>query len=545
MHWIITAGSQLQLSSALHESFEDKAIDAVSSNLRVVLPERTAGYDCRIIERPSGSDCIETKCPICLTMLCNPQRLTCCNYNYCEACIETAEKVERRCPMCIQEVFSIIPNRALKSSLNQYTVTCTYEREGCKWIGKLGELDEHLNENPKYGEELTGCEFVRLECTNCHECFQRRGTTSEHVDVSCFEQPCYEKDQDFINAWRLIFETLIALILAKKLTQELKDHTDGRSVRLAHELDDILAGSSKKPSQKLKDDTTGLDQELGDTGDVVVERFKKLSRGFTIIDDVLAEMLSLKLKEDTAGRLVGPDQECDITGTVHTIKNLPSRVINSIQIGDANKLSQMLKDDTVRRLVGLDEGSEVTGTVPAKEHKDVTAQRLLGLDEDCDVTGTIHAINLLYHRPSIFQINKLSQMLKDVTPGRSVGLSDDTGDAQAVNFKNLLSHVLNIIGDLANRLSQMFKNANSRKLVRLDQGLDVTGDVPAVNLLSRVFNIIGDVLPDKLSQKLNDVTARRLVRLAQKLSDVLDENFNNLLSRMFNISGDVHPDKLS
>ena len=123
---------------------------------------RQAGYDCEFVDPPP--EAFQTKCPICLNILCDPHETDCCANNFCRTCIERVQEDDRKsCPMCKKPV-TMRPNTGLKRSLKKLHVRCTHQQSGCDWVGELGELDRHLNSIPTPGELLTGCEYNEIEC---------------------------------------------------------------------------------------------------------------------------------------------------------------------------------------------------------------------------------------------------------------------------------------------------------------------------------------------------------------------------------------------
>ena len=87
-------------------------------------------------------------------------------------------------------------------SEKEYDVHCSSKKDGCEWRGKLGEYRQHLNQNPSPENQLTGCQFVEVDCEHeCGERFQRRHITS-HQNKQCRKQPysceyCRDCDSTF------------------------------------------------------------------------------------------------------------------------------------------------------------------------------------------------------------------------------------------------------------------------------------------------------------------------------------------------------------
>ena len=148
------------------------------------------GYDCQFVTPPP--DMCQTECPICLSIPKEPCIISCpCSKDFCRECIERIKKDNRPCPLCNMPDFTFFRNYGSERFLKAQEVWCWYkgEKNGCKWRGKLGEYEQHLNRNPFPGEQLAGCRFVEVECKHgCGEWFQRRHIIS-HQNHECPKRP--------------------------------------------------------------------------------------------------------------------------------------------------------------------------------------------------------------------------------------------------------------------------------------------------------------------------------------------------------------------
>ena len=88
-------------------------------------------------------------------------------------------------------------NKAIIREVNELKIHCTNstegEGDGCKWVGEIGALRNHL-------ESDKGCEYVEVSCTNkgCGKRMKRR-ELKIHVNMKCDERPyecehCGHKD---------------------------------------------------------------------------------------------------------------------------------------------------------------------------------------------------------------------------------------------------------------------------------------------------------------------------------------------------------------
>lgn len=153
---------------------------AFSSSLR---PKKQilVGFDCEFIESPKE---LQTDCPICLHILREPYQATCCGYIYCRNCIERVRVDSKPCPTCNSTDFELFPDKRLHKSLYGFKVWCSNRSEGCNWSGELRELVAHLNSEPVHSRRFIGCDYVKVECSLCHEPVQR-GTLEHHEAQKC------------------------------------------------------------------------------------------------------------------------------------------------------------------------------------------------------------------------------------------------------------------------------------------------------------------------------------------------------------------------
>lgn len=145
------------------------------------------GFECQFVEQPKE---LQFECPVCLCVLREPHRTTCCDHSFCRGCIEPIKASNRAvCPLCKQK-FEIHPSKWLQRSLYHLDVYCVHKSEGCEWVGPLGQLEKHLNHaTDAAGDELmNGCGFVPLRCHSCGESVPRKGF-KEHVSDVCEQRP--------------------------------------------------------------------------------------------------------------------------------------------------------------------------------------------------------------------------------------------------------------------------------------------------------------------------------------------------------------------
>ena len=159
------------------------------------------GYDCEFVTPPP--DAIQAECPICLQVLREPCLISCpCGQKICRECVDQIKKDNKPCPLCNLTDFTYIRDHGLERYLKEQEVWCSKKEEGCDWRGKHREYEQHLNQNPSPENQLTGCQFVEVECKHgCGERFQRRHVIS-HQNKQCRKRPysceyCHDCDSTF------------------------------------------------------------------------------------------------------------------------------------------------------------------------------------------------------------------------------------------------------------------------------------------------------------------------------------------------------------
>ena len=102
-------------------------------------------------------------CMVCAKPFREPHQTSCCRQNFCESCLKrwTKKTGQRCCPHCRAEGrrFQHTLNLGLKREVESLEVRCSQRRNGCRWVGQLGQLERHLNSD-------SGCGYVEVECPN-------------------------------------------------------------------------------------------------------------------------------------------------------------------------------------------------------------------------------------------------------------------------------------------------------------------------------------------------------------------------------------------
>ena len=146
----------------------------------------SSGFECEFVEKPP--EIIQTECLICLLILREPYQVICCGKSFCRSCIERVKSLNNPCPHCNETNFTDFPNKGHQQLIYQLKVRCTHQKEGCKWTGELGALDNHLNLDPQPANQLKGCVFVTVKCTHCSKSRQRQHI-NHHQITKCPKRP--------------------------------------------------------------------------------------------------------------------------------------------------------------------------------------------------------------------------------------------------------------------------------------------------------------------------------------------------------------------
>ena len=149
-----------------------------------------SGYACIFVEEPPEL----FKCGVCRLVLRDPQITECCRKNACRPCIEKAIKGDGLCPIpgCKATQVKGFSDRTLKYEILERKVCCTNSKRdeycGCQWIGKLENLDKHLDE----------CPFHEIECRyHCGVIAQRQNIQDHEVACERFPLQCHQCGSEY------------------------------------------------------------------------------------------------------------------------------------------------------------------------------------------------------------------------------------------------------------------------------------------------------------------------------------------------------------
>ena len=168
--------------------------------------QNSGGYDCEFVSPPP--DAIQAECPICLLIPKEPCVISCkCGKEFCRECIERIKEDNKPCPLCNESEFTFLRHHGSERNLKALEVWCSGKKHGCQWKGKLGDFEQHLNENPSPEEQLTGCGFVEVECKHgCGGLHQRQNITV-HQNEDCLQRPySCEYCKEYVSNFKIVTE---------------------------------------------------------------------------------------------------------------------------------------------------------------------------------------------------------------------------------------------------------------------------------------------------------------------------------------------------
>ena len=135
-------------------------------------------------------------CPVTLEILKDPRQTnSCCGHHLSRGVAERLEKAGKPCPLCKKSPLKTAEDLFFKRKVLELEVRCSNKAQGCKWVGGLQKLDNHLMMGSVKGQ----CMFVCVECPlECNKHMQRFAL-EKHKSSECVKRPysckyCSHKD---------------------------------------------------------------------------------------------------------------------------------------------------------------------------------------------------------------------------------------------------------------------------------------------------------------------------------------------------------------
>ena len=115
---------------------------------------KVGGYQCKFIDEVPDY----LLCKSCTHVARQPHLTSCCGEHYCHTCIAAILQDKKPCPSCKEDTFTISMDKRDHRKILALRVHCTMKERGCQWMGKVEQLDTHLEVNS--GD----CQHVDVEC---------------------------------------------------------------------------------------------------------------------------------------------------------------------------------------------------------------------------------------------------------------------------------------------------------------------------------------------------------------------------------------------
>ena len=146
------------------------------------------GEEYDFVEKPGN----EYFCPVTFELLKDPRQTNSCCGNHLSRA--TAERLEGKpCPFCKKAPLKTTEDLFFKRKVMELKVRCSNKAIGCKWVGELGYLNDHM----KLGSVDGKCDFVAVDCPlKCGERIQRRNL-AQHKLNECSNRPLTCKYCDY------------------------------------------------------------------------------------------------------------------------------------------------------------------------------------------------------------------------------------------------------------------------------------------------------------------------------------------------------------
>ena len=116
------------------------------------------------------------QCPVCFDIVLEPVQ-TSCGRLFCGKCVDKTAT----CPACRKQ-FTSVPDHFNNRRVRSLRVKCPYTANGCKWVGDLGDVNDH---------EAVQCEFQPKPCLYCDFTTYQKEKLKKHL-MTCDKHtfPC-------------------------------------------------------------------------------------------------------------------------------------------------------------------------------------------------------------------------------------------------------------------------------------------------------------------------------------------------------------------
>ena len=132
---------------------------------------KPVGYECEFVDQVPE----DYFCKLCKHVAREPNITTCCGEILCKECAESILQGKQPCPSCAENDLTVKHSPEHEQNILSLDVVCARKDHGCRWSGKLQQLDTHTQE----------CCSQEIECVfsdaGCQAKFIRENE-DEHMD---------------------------------------------------------------------------------------------------------------------------------------------------------------------------------------------------------------------------------------------------------------------------------------------------------------------------------------------------------------------------
>lgn len=146
------------------------------------------GYQTRFVDKIRKRH----QCPLCHLPMKDPVQITACRHCFCDTCLQSfLRQGVFNCPVdnLSLDYAKIYPAHDIETDILSLTTHCSNYTIGCKWTGKLQNLQAHLSK----------CHFSERDCPNKCGIRVRTSKLADHLEFDCVKRivTCDFCEKDF------------------------------------------------------------------------------------------------------------------------------------------------------------------------------------------------------------------------------------------------------------------------------------------------------------------------------------------------------------
>ena len=205
-------------------------------------------------------------CPICLSLLENPQQLDCCSKHMCKNCIDNLK--DSICPFCRTKPVRCTASLELRMRVFRAHVWCVNRSRGCPWYGELRLLGAHRF--PDTPNPMAGCAYQDVKCPNegCREKIVR-WNLMRHEVLECPGSPLHGASQSSSRSKKEADVIRTHTANLKKVTATVESQsTQLQEVRKGLEMHEQASSSTRRKVDAQEVDLNDLKRRIGSLEEV-------------------------------------------------------------------------------------------------------------------------------------------------------------------------------------------------------------------------------------------------------------------------------------